>query len=554
MSLTRLQIGDEAFLVSSLIERCPRVMMLRELVRNALEAAETAPEGARTVWIDSVPVNGVPKLRIRNSGRGMDAAELFAMADLAASIRKTQALDGNFGMGAKVASLPSNRLGLRYRSCREGVVRAMLLGWREGVYGRIRQTGVDGQGAEVVETGRDSGADWTEVVLFGNAPDQDTSLDPFAGDPPMPAGWLWDELSARFFRIENGVDLFVREDRFEPLASRLPRLAARFDTVTLPDGVLLHYAHCPPGRFDMPPAMAGLIHRGELYDVRRDSDWLHVAPVFGVPFQAGSVVMLVELPDRHPVVPDAYRQFLRGADGLQDRIELRDFAPLLHAHRPDWLRALIEAGAPDAAVSDSTYQALKDLLRQLGVTRKPRLVRDDRPPVPEQRRDDTEHEEDGCAEAGPQPEAFDAELVPEMLLLRMPDDIAARALSGRAARYYPETHQLFLNALYPAAIDMREALERAFAWHGDPGRVRALAQRQAEQAMVARVGRVLVFALSKAGHWPDADLAQALSPHSLSLSADDWRPGLIEAQHAIRDALDGASAAPDRAGQRETVC
>ncbi len=549
MSLTRLQIGDEGFLVSSLIERCPRVMMLRELVRNALEAAETAPDGARTVRIDAVPINGVPKLRIRNSGRGMDAAELFTMADLAASIRKTQALDGNFGMGAKVASLPSNRLGLRYRSCQDGIVRAMLLGWRDGAYGRVRQTGPDGKGAEVIETGREEGPDWTEVVLFGNAPEQDTSLDPFAGDPPMPAGWLWDELSARFFRIENGVDLFVREDRFEPLASRLPRLAARFESVPLPDGVALHYAHCPPGRFDMPSAMAGLVYRGELYDVRRDSDWLHVAPVFGVPFHAGSVVLLAELPDHHPALPDAYRQFLRSADGRQDRIELRDFAPVLHQHRPDWLRALIDSGAPDATVSDGLYRSLRDLLRQLGVSRRHRLVSTDPVVLAEERASDVA----AGTENGPLSDPFVAEHVPEILLLRTPDEIAARALSDRAARYYPETHQLFLNALYPAAIDMREALERAFAWHGDPGRVRALAQREAEQAMAARVGRTLVFALSKGEHWPDADLAQALSPHSLSLSADDWRPGLTDAQHAIRDALSELSSMPGHSVRPEFV-
>ena len=40
------------------------------------------------------------------------------MCDLAASIRKEKGLNANFGMGAKVASLPLNKHGIVYRSCK----------------------------------------------------------------------------------------------------------------------------------------------------------------------------------------------------------------------------------------------------------------------------------------------------------------------------------------------------------------------------------------------------------------------------------------------------
>ena len=33
-SVTKLRVGDEDFLVTSMIERCPKSMMLRELVKN----------------------------------------------------------------------------------------------------------------------------------------------------------------------------------------------------------------------------------------------------------------------------------------------------------------------------------------------------------------------------------------------------------------------------------------------------------------------------------------------------------------------------------------
>ncbi len=44
-SVTQLKVGDEGFLVTSIIERCPKVMMLRELIQNALEAAERGRDG-----------------------------------------------------------------------------------------------------------------------------------------------------------------------------------------------------------------------------------------------------------------------------------------------------------------------------------------------------------------------------------------------------------------------------------------------------------------------------------------------------------------------------
>ncbi len=41
-SISPLHVANEAFVVASSIERCPRQMMLHELVVNALEAAEQA--------------------------------------------------------------------------------------------------------------------------------------------------------------------------------------------------------------------------------------------------------------------------------------------------------------------------------------------------------------------------------------------------------------------------------------------------------------------------------------------------------------------------------
>src|SRR5664279_2504867 len=140
MQISRLRVGNEDFLVSSMIERCPKAMMLRELVKNALEAASAAVDGNHRVELMQLTVDGVRKLCIWNTGPGMDADELYRMCDIASFIGKQNALDQNFGMGAKVSSLPSNPHGIRYRSCKGRRVHQVVMGKRNDAYGRLHQT------------------------------------------------------------------------------------------------------------------------------------------------------------------------------------------------------------------------------------------------------------------------------------------------------------------------------------------------------------------------------------------------------------------------------
>jgi hypothetical protein len=166
--VTPIEINDKAFLIASTIERCPKVMMLRELMMNALEAASSAPAGKRRVEVSAKLLNGVPKLTIWNTGPGMDGHQLHEMCDLASTIGKRKGLDENFGMGAKVASLPSNRHGMRYRSSKGGVVNEVILCERGGVYGRLRRKCEDGSYSEVIDVtelalqeGSDNSIEWT---------------------------------------------------------------------------------------------------------------------------------------------------------------------------------------------------------------------------------------------------------------------------------------------------------------------------------------------------------------------------------------------------------
>jgi len=260
-AVANLKVDNVDFLVSSLIERCPRVMMLRELVQNGLDAAASAPPGLRFVRLGATSIDGVRKLTIWNTGKGLTGEELRRMCDIAASIRKKMSLTENFGMGAKVAGLSSNPLGMRYRSCHAGRVHEVLIGRRGGAFGRITQPR-GGRLAEVIDVtdqvlkdGRDVSDDWTEVTLLGQRAEQDTVADPYGGDPEAADNWIAEALFKRYWRLPPGIVITLHEEtqkaanswRFRPLSERPDNGGARKETVVDPEsGIRISFLYAPP--------------------------------------------------------------------------------------------------------------------------------------------------------------------------------------------------------------------------------------------------------------------------------------------------------------------
>src|SRR3546814_738 len=74
----RIGIADLEFHVRKNIEQCPRGLMLRELIRNAEEAAWLPEEEStgRRIEVRVYRVDEVNKLAVFNTGRGMDGDEL----------------------------------------------------------------------------------------------------------------------------------------------------------------------------------------------------------------------------------------------------------------------------------------------------------------------------------------------------------------------------------------------------------------------------------------------------------------------------------------------
>ncbi|WP_238123313.1 MULTISPECIES: hypothetical protein [unclassified Xanthobacter] len=595
--ITPITIRDIDFTVTRQIEQCPKTMMLRELVMNAVEAAAKAPAGRRIVEIKGKSVaecGETRKLAIWNTGPGLSSTELDHICDLAASLGKDMAMEGNFGMGAKVASLPSNTLGMRYRSCRDGVVSQVILGKREGIYGKIWIPVEDSfeEVVDVTEQVRDEGEyqlgeDWTEVVLFGNRPDQDTVADPYDGDPKQDRQWITTYLYHRFYSLPAGVEVYLHEGthprdgrrQFKPIPERADAFG-RVEAVEVGEGVRLHYLYDPAyqdgghnksisGSLTSSVSTAAIVFRGEMYDVRKGRKWAADAPAFGIPFGARHISIHVELPDSFPVRHEPYRRFVQLIGSDQRQVMVEDFAELVFRNRPEWLIEIVNSLAPKSSAStDDLRKELQDLLNELRVkTKSPREMEDGLHFVDEggARGARPEHKEGTAGDSNKTPTSptdlifnpagakranisKNLEQAPEIIPLRDEDDVAEKGITGKSARYVRETNQLFVNLTYSAVSAAQDHLGLRYATYEDPEIVRELARQWSERLVMGRVGYAVVYAQAKQliREWTSDDVKKALEPESLSLAADGWRDAVSTAYRSISRRL-GAAKVQDEA-------
>jgi hypothetical protein len=405
MRAERLGIGDRTFLINRLIQQAPINTLVREFFKNADENAALAPPDNRLIEIFPTVIEGVRKLTFLNTGIGMSAAELKTATDLSSSVNKMMSLDGNFGIGAKVSGLAASPSGIRYRSCKNGEVNEVIIGYDEDekTYVRFPAQLNDGSietiydvTSTVVAENRPIEYDWTEVVLFGKEPSHDTVAEPIGVGVSVDRSFIATSIFRRFVHFSPGVQVRVdvsmtkgggkdETGRFRQLKTlddildRLPRHEQVRDSAT---GITVRYIHDPKheGSSHSLSARANaatgsttfcsLVHKGERYDFRTQKAWSSAAPTFGVPF--GSKVLTVEigLPDRI-ALPNQYRDSLTRRE---DRSPLNSdgYAYLVRELMPDWVKDVIRSESPDSA--DDLNDLQKDLQSLLDELRVPAKV------------------------------------------------------------------------------------------------------------------------------------------------------------------------------------
>jgi len=594
--ITPLKVGNVDFLVTSAIERCPSTMMARELVMNAVEAAKNDPSGKGLVVIRAKELTqfpGVRKLAYWNNGPGMSAIELAHICDIAASL-KEMSLEANFGMGAKVSALRVNHLGMRYRSCKDGIVSQVVIGYENRIYGKLRQLVRSSNGTETYEDVFDATEivlregeyrlehDWTEVVLLGNRADQDTVFDPY-GDGKSYKQWLHDILYHRFYRLPENVTIRIEEDAksgdsnriFKTIPQRL-HVYGKHETVTTSDGIKITYIHDPArpdgshnisrnGAMSSTPAHIAVVYKGEMYDVRSSNKWNAISPEFGVPFATKHVVIHIELPDDYDVVPEAYRRFLQLSDGDQHQITVFEFASYVRDHRPEWLIDIIKAAGPKPSADASAIQKdLQELLNSLAVRANgPRFnpqgdknisdgvgrgegpsrnSRENSNPKPGSGSKPTHYQEstEGAKRAS---YADMIETAPKPEYLDEDEQIEIRGLIDRVACFDKVNNILYVNTKYRAIDEIVAELERIFAHaraeHGD--KVYETAKRIAVNIATIKAGRAIVHAKAKAilnsETWNSSQIDNSYNPEALSVKVDDWADAAEHAYREMRKAL-----------------
>jgi len=310
-----MKVANLGFLLERLGEDCDDLQYLRELTENALEAG-----AKQVVWdVDQklFDLTGQLKLCCIDDGRGMTGMEMVQHINHLSSSGHIQAVDGNFGVGAKIAAATRNPAGVVYQSW-VGGTGAMIQLWRDPEtqqYGLKQFQLPDGSYSHVVPLGPEARPEQidqhgTRVTLLGRGP-EDRTID---GPPGVPtrSRWFNRQLGSRYFRFPDGVVVRAREGWDQPREDTernsrrqvrgmewfLSKYSDKMGTVSL-DGCDVHWWILEDSEarrsYSLPnTGHFAALHKDELYELTTGRAGTARLQQFGVIFGADRVVLYVE--------------------------------------------------------------------------------------------------------------------------------------------------------------------------------------------------------------------------------------------------------------------
>jgi hypothetical protein len=213
-----MTVANMTFMLERLGQDCAPLQFIRELTENAIDGVEATGQPGEIRWdvdwtrYELDPDEGY-KLAIVDTGIGMTGKEMVEYINQLSSSMHQQSKHGNFGMGAKIAAAPRNKLGLVYLSWKNSQG-AMIHLWKDpdtGTYGlRRHENGEfwlpitnDIRPEPIKEHG-------TVVILLGNKPGENTMDAPPEGQ--IPSRWIVRYLNSRYFRFPQSVAVKAREN------------------------------------------------------------------------------------------------------------------------------------------------------------------------------------------------------------------------------------------------------------------------------------------------------------------------------------------------------
>lgn len=446
--MTALSVGNAGSLVTRTIDQATsKDLMLRELFQNCLEATAKQTTGKKKIHIRitdpkwfGLQEYSSKKFGIVNTGPGMSATNIRRATDLSSCIAKIQGLHNNFGEGFKVACLPVNKSGLICVSCHNGEVHMVVLRkWadeltKEERYERRDFEYEDGTKTDVVNitplfndtatmvqafgqfsnpSGLTTDEDWTYMILCGNDPNQDTTINPYGTGNQTPA-WALNELYKRFAYIPSDVEVrseihskgktntkstffktvfdVLKEkslktpDKIQLETVSVPALASQSDVDEHVENGTINITYVWDGPYnsndknkDYPtsvisnnatcPLFSGLIYKDEIYDVRGGNvgttTWIKPASECGITYGYRYCRVYVHIPASTDIVTDRYRTELLSNDHEKNKILFTDYKHVIRKYMPEWLKEKMSEYAPKPPNLGAVRQDLDDLLKKV---------------------------------------------------------------------------------------------------------------------------------------------------------------------------------------------
>lgn len=445
--MTALSVGNAGSLVTRTIDQSKsKDLMLRELFQNSLEATAKQTTGKKKIHIRITDPKwfglreySSKKFGIVNTGPGMSATNIRRATDISSCIAKIQGLHDNFGEGAKVSALPVNKSGMIWVSCHNKEVNMVILRkWpdpltKEERYERrdfsfedskmdvINITQLFNDTATMISefgqlsnpSGLTTDEDWTYMILCGNEPNQDTTINPYGTGNQTPA-WALNELYKRFAFIPADVEVrseihskgksntkstyfktvfdvlkeksLKNPDKIRLETVSVPAIASQSDLDEHVENGTINITYVWDGPYnsndknkDYPtsvisnnatcPLFSGLIYKDEIYDVRGGNvgttTWIKPASECGITYGYKYCRVYVHLPTSTDIVTDRYRTELLFNDHEKNKILLTDYKHVIRKYIPLWLKEKMSEFAPKPPNLGAVRQDLDELLKKV---------------------------------------------------------------------------------------------------------------------------------------------------------------------------------------------
>lgn len=402
--LLAMTVNNLGFLLDRLGQDCHPLQYIRELTKNSIEAIERTGEPGTIIW-DYEPIafelEGTRRLCIVDTGDGMTGEEMVRFINQLSSSTSKQSLQGNYGVGAKIAAATRNPAGVSYFSWKNGIG-AMIFLHRDEVtqqYGLKQFERADGTFTHFLpiedelkpEIIKDHG---TMVVLHGSSSADNTLLAP----PTAQAAkrWITRYLNNRYFHVPKNITISCREGNLlvggsaDDLGTRrsvlgqgeyLKRYATLSGSVALDGGTARWWiiGEHDEDKTDPIEKYSGhlesrghtaALYQNELYELMSASrGGTSRLQQFGITFGYERVVIYIEpTADSRLTTNTARTELLLGNEPLP----WNEWASEFRQKLPSELKVFVESRAPDANRGDhlkSIRDRLKSILELYKVSR-----------------------------------------------------------------------------------------------------------------------------------------------------------------------------------------